>query len=71
MSPLQRRLTKLEQHRPRNDVGWELDHLLEKAGTSRAAVMAEYRSLQAFRDCLEAQGQASSACASTVIRGML
>ena len=52
---------KLEQHRPRNDVGWELDQLLEKAGTSRAAVMAEYGGLHAFRDCLEAQGQASTA----------
>ncbi|EXI77138.1 MAG: hypothetical protein AW10_03979 [Candidatus Accumulibacter appositus] len=61
MSPLQRRLTKLEQHRQCNDVRCKLDWLLEKAGTSRAAVMAEYGSLHAFRDCLEAQGQASSA----------
>ena len=62
MSPLQRRLTKLEQHRPRNGEGWELDRLLEKAGSSRAAVMAEFGSLRAYRDCLEAQGQASNAC---------
>jgi len=61
VSPLQRRLTKLEQHRQQNDVGCKLDWLLEKAGTSRAAVMAEYGSLHAFGDCLEAQGQASSA----------
>ncbi len=61
MSPLQRRLTKLEQYRQQNDVGYKLDLLLEKAGTSRAAVMAEYGSLHVFRDCLEAQGQASSA----------
>ena len=61
MSPLERRLTKLEQFRNCNDVGWELDRLLEKAGTSRAAVMAEYGGLQAFRDCLEAQHQASNA----------
>ena len=61
MSPLQRRLTKLEQCRQQNDVACKLDRLLGKAGTSRAAVMAEHGSLQAFRDCLEAQGQASSA----------
>lgn len=61
MSPLQRRLTKLEQFRQHNGEGWELDRLMEKAGTSRAAVMAEYGGLQAFRDCLEAQGQASNA----------
>lgn len=62
MSPLQRRLKKLEQHRQQNGEGCKLDWLLEKAGTSRAAVMAEYGSLHAFRDCLEAQGQASTAC---------
>ena len=61
MSPLQRRLTKLEQCRQQNDVACKLDRLLGKAGTSRAAVMAEHGSLQAFRDCLETQGQASSA----------
>ena len=62
MSPLQRRLTKLEQFRQHNGVGWELDQLLEKAGTNRAAVMAEFGSLRACRDWLEAQGQASNAC---------
>lgn len=54
MSPLKRRLTKLEQYR-RNDVGWKLDRLFEKAGTSRAAVMADLGSLQAFRDWLNTQ----------------
>ncbi len=61
MSPLERRLTKLEQCRQQNDVGCKLDQLLEKAGTSRAVVMTGYGSLQAFRNCFEAQGQASSA----------
>jgi hypothetical protein len=56
VSPLQRRLTKLEQYRQSDDVEWELDRLLEKAGTSRAAVMAEFGSLWAYRDWLEAQG---------------
>ena len=56
MSPLERRLTKLEQYRQSDDVEWELDRLLEKAGTSRAAVMAEFGSLWAYRDWLEAQG---------------
>ena len=65
MSPLERRLTKLEQFRQSNNAGWELDRLLEKAGTSRAAVMAEYGSLQAFRNCLGAQGKASNACVSS------
>jgi hypothetical protein len=56
VSPLQRRLTKLEQYRQSNDAGSELDRLLEKAGTSRAAVMDEFGSLLAYRDWLEAQG---------------
>ncbi len=55
MSPLERRLTKLEQYRQSNDAGSELDRLLEKAGTSRAAVMAEFGSLRAYRDWLVAQ----------------
>ena len=56
MSPLERRLTKLEQYRQSNDAGSELDRLLEKAGTSRAAVMDEFGSLLAYRDWLLAQG---------------
>ncbi len=56
MSPLERRLTKLEQYRQSNDAGSELDRLLEKARTSRAAVMDEFGSLLAYRDWLLAQG---------------
>ena len=59
MSLLQRRLTKLEQYRRSNDVGWELDRAFERAGTTRAAVMAEFGSLWAYRDWLVAQDRAS------------
>lgn len=59
MSPLKRRLTKLEQYQQQNDVGWKLDRLFEKAGTSRAAVMADLGSLRAFRDWLDTQEPAT------------
>jgi hypothetical protein len=56
VSPLECRLTKLEQYRLSNDAGSKLDRLLEKAGTSRAAVMDDFGSLLAYRDWLLAQG---------------
>ena len=59
MSPLKRRLTKLEKYRQHNDAGWELDRLFEKVGTSRAAVMADLGSLRAFRDWLNTQEPAT------------
>ena len=69
MSPLERRMTKLEQYRRSNAVGWEVDRLLEQAGTSREAVMAEFGSLWAYRDWLVAQDRASYGSVATVRRG--
>lgn len=51
-TPIERRLNKLEETRNRNDVGSEVDRFLEKAGTSRAAVLADFGSLVAFRNWL-------------------
>ena len=66
MSPLKHRLTKLEQYRQSNDVGWELDRAFEKAGTTREAVMAEFGSLWAYRDWLAAQDLATDGRASAL-----
>ena len=55
MTALERRMAKLEGIRDRNDVGSEVDRLLEKAGTSRANVLADFGSLTAFRDWLAAR----------------
>ena len=68
MSLLQRRLTKLEQYRQSNDVGWELDRAFERAGTTRAAVMTEFGSLRAYRDWLVAQDRASEDSVTTARR---
>ncbi|MEF8725060.1 MAG: hypothetical protein V5B30_21720 [Candidatus Accumulibacter delftensis] len=68
MSLLQRRLTKLEQYRQSNDVGWELDRAFERAGTTRAAVMAEFGSLWAYRDWLVTQDRASEDSVTTARR---
>ena len=54
-TPIERRLNKLEEIRDRNDVGTEVDRFLEKAGTSRAALLADFGSLIAFRDWLKAR----------------
>jgi hypothetical protein len=55
MSTIERRLNKLEEIRDRNDVGSEVDNALEKMGTSRAAMLADFGSLTAFRDWLAAR----------------
>ncbi len=55
MSTIERRLNKLEGNRDRNDVGREVDNALEKMGTSRAAMLADFGSLTAFRDWLKAR----------------
>lgn len=55
MRAIERRLHKLEGVRDRNDVGTEVDRFLEKAGTSRAALLADFGSLIAFRDWLKAR----------------
>ncbi len=52
---IERRLNKLEEVRDRNDVGNEVDTLLEKMGTSRAEMLADFGSLIAFRNWLAAQ----------------
>lgn len=54
-TPIERRLNKLEEIRGRNDVGSEVDRLFEKLGTSRAAMLADFGSLTAFRDWLKAR----------------
>ena len=55
MSTIQRRLNKLEEFRARNEVGSEVDIALEKMGTSRAVMLADFGSLTAFRDWLAAR----------------
>ena len=52
MRPIERRLNKLEEIRDRSDIGKEVDISLEKMGTSRAEVLADFGSLAAFRDWL-------------------
>lgn len=54
MSTIERRLNKLEG-RGSNDVGREVDNALEKMGTSRAAMLADFGTLTAFRDWLAAR----------------
>lgn len=49
---LERRMSKLEEIRDRNDIGKEVDISLEKMGTSRAEMLADFGSLSAFRDWL-------------------
>ena len=55
MSTIERRLNRLEGIRGSNDVGREVDNALEKMGTSRAALLADFGSLTAFRDWLKAR----------------
>ena len=52
MNGLQRRLSKLEEIRNPSDMEKEVDIELERMGTSRAALLAEFGSLCAFRDWL-------------------
>ena len=59
MSTIERRLNKLEGNRDRNDVGREVDNALEKMGTSRAAMLADFGTLTAFRDWLTARSAAA------------
>ena len=54
-TPIERRLNKLEEIRNRNEVGSEVDIALERRGTSRAAVLADFGSLAKFRDWLVAR----------------
>ncbi len=49
---LNRRLSKLEEIAVRSDIGTEVDRSLEKMGTSRAGMTADFGSLSAFRDWL-------------------
>ena len=53
-TPIERRLNKLEKI-SRNDVGNEVDNVLEKMGTSRAAMLADFGTLAKFRDWLAAR----------------
>jgi len=53
--PLGCRLSKLEEIRGRNDEGSDVDMSLEKMGTSRAAMLADFGSLTAFRNWLAAR----------------
>lgn len=52
---LNRRLIKVEEHRPDLDTGREVDRMLEAMGTSRAAILAEHGTLWAYRDWLTAR----------------
>ena len=58
-TPIERRLNKLEEIRNRNEVGSEVDIALERRGTSRAAVLADFGTLSAFRDWLTARSAAT------------
>ena len=49
---IERRLNKLEEIRDRNNVGCEVDISLERMGTSRAEMLADFGSLVAFRNWL-------------------
>ncbi len=49
---LNRRLSKVEEISARGEIGTEVDRSLEKMGTSRAAMLADFGSLSAFRDWL-------------------
>lgn len=55
MNGLQRRLSKVEKLRNRNDGEREVDIELERMGTSRAALLDDFGSLFAFRDWLDAR----------------
>ena len=55
MRAVERRLHKLEEIRDRNDVGGAVDNAFEKMGTSRAAMLADFGTLIAFRDWLTAR----------------
>jgi hypothetical protein len=49
---LNKRLSKVEEISARSEIGTEVDRSLEKLGTSRAAMLADFGSLSAFRDWL-------------------
>ena len=55
MRAIERRLNKLEEIRDRNDVGREVDNALEKMGTSRVVLLADFGTLTAFRNWLAAR----------------
>ena len=49
---LNKRLSKAEEISARSDIGIEVDRSLEKMGTSRTEMLADFGSLVAFRDWL-------------------
>jgi hypothetical protein len=49
---LNKRLSKVEEISARSEIGTEVDRSLEKLGTSRAEVLADFGSMVAFRDWL-------------------
>ena len=49
---LNKRLSKVEEISARSEIGTEVDRCLEKMGTSRAEMMADFGSLVEFRDWL-------------------
>jgi hypothetical protein len=49
---LNKRLSKVEEISARSEIGIEVDRSLEKMGTSRAEMLADFGSLVAFRDWL-------------------
>jgi hypothetical protein len=55
MSTIERRLNKLEGIMSRDGDGKEVDNALEKMGTSRAAMLADFGTLMKFRDWLAAR----------------
>jgi hypothetical protein len=57
---LNKRLSKVEQISARSEIGTEVDRSLEKMGTSRAAMLADFGSLSAFRDWLAERGAAQA-----------
>jgi hypothetical protein len=54
-TPIERRLSKLEEIWDRNGVGSDVDMSLARMGTSRAEMLADFGSLSAFRDWLAAR----------------
>ncbi len=67
MSTIERRLNTLEGIRGSNNLGKEVDNVLEKMGTSRAAMLADFGTLTAFRDWLTARSAATDHQAGVLI----
>jgi len=59
IAALNKRLSKLEEISARGEIGTEVDRSLEKMGTSRTEMLADFGSLVAFRDWLAGRTSAT------------